>query len=679
MEEESHQALAEGELFGQYRINRILGEGGMGQVYEVEHQVLETHHALKLINPAILEYEESLQYFRNEARVMANLNHPGIVAVDDFGETDGYYWLRLELIPGIQVRKDRVISLDKYLEKREELLHESEVHAFLRQALAAIGYAHTKGVIHCDLKPANILLHPKGAKIADFGIVRLLREDFHRHSAQPIIEETDFNLKDLNECETAIVGTYEYMSPEQRKGLRVDGRSDLYAIGLIAYQMLTGHNLPCLKPASEIRKKIHPAWDQWLQKALEENPADRFRTAQDMLTSLPNVKIPQEIGNDANHHFLQFDDSTHQESQSNQADVPVGGQNQTKRLLFLVLMVVALTIGCAYAFDKWKAFQPVAIEPKGPVPSPPTHSTPDRGSVATISPSPDIRPAPTEPAQESQEPAPKPFEAPIVKPNPSPGFPLALPNAPQIGKAWNVPNLNIKMIWIKGGMFQMGSKENERHRKANEGPQHTVNLSSGFWLARTETTIGQWNELNPGSPLRGNQNLPAHSVSWKEAMQFCNKVQTLARMVPEGYEYRLPTEAEWEYACRAGSQSAYWFGDADTKVSNYVWSATNSDKISHPVGTKPPNQFGLYNMHGNVREWCLDLYAPNYLPKAQTDPFGQEAEQDDGPTILHVSRGGSWRFGEPYCRSAARKGERRATYTSDLGFRISLAPAAPKE
>ena len=669
MEDDSNQALADGEVFGQYKITRILGEGGMGQVYEVEHKVLETVHALKLINPAILEYEESLQYFRNEARVMANLSHPGIVAVDDFGETDGYYWLRSELIQGIQVKNDRVISLDKYLEHREELLHECEVHAFLRQALSAIGYAHTKGVIHCDLKPANILLHPKGAKIADFGIVRLLREDFHRHSVQPILDETDFNPNTLNDNETAIVGTYEYMSPEQRKGFRVDGRSDLYAIGLIAYQMLTGHNLPSLKPATEIRKKIHPAWDQWLQKALEENPADRFRTAQDMLTSLPNVKTPANMENEQIHHFLFFDESPQLEANENSSSKQEPAKPSSPRLGLLVLLVSALTICCAYLYDKYrdklpweKKSQPTQNHPHPQSPKPPA-------TITSISPAPI---APPEAVPTTITPSTPPL-SPSPEQIPSTSIDPIQPLGPKMGQAWIIPTLNIRMMWIPPGTFKMGSPTNERLRNENEGPQHSVQITKGFWLARTETRIGHWNQLNPGSRLRGNPNLPAHSVSWLEATKFCEKLQTLSRALPEGYSYRLPTEAEWEYACRAGSQTPYWFGNSQDSPSKYMWNVKNSDQISHPVGTKPPNAFGLYNMHGNVREWCQDIYSPSYMLTPQTDPHGPESIRNPDQNLLYSARGGSWRFGDSYCRSASRKGERRSTNTSDLGFRVALA------
>lgn len=696
MEEESNQALPDGELFGQYKVLRMLGEGGMGQVYEVEHQVLETRHAIKLINPAVLEYEESLQYFRNEARVMANLNHIGIVDVDDFGQTEGYYWLRLELIPGIEFDQKNLISLDQYLDCRPELLHEYEVFNFLKQTLSAIGYAHSKGVIHCDLKPANILLHPQGAKIADFGIVRLLREDFHRTSIQPIIQETQYNHSHtLSPTETAIMGTYEYMSPEQRKGLRVDGRSDLYAIGLIAYQMITGHNLPSLKPATEIRKKIHHAWDQWLQKALEENPVDRFRTAQDMLTSLPNVKIPSKFPIEVGQPFIQSqpppppaDSLGPQPSTEPSSSSPV-------KLVLIILFLCALAASGYYFISKLGDDSDTQTPPDKNTPSlpeipppPNTHTinntppTPNPtlnkppeieppllpppssinlpnstngNTITTTQKPPQITPTPPPPT-----PTPRP-----IPPIPSPTF----PSGPELGKSWIIPKLQIQLIWIPAGSFMMGSPETEPHRYPQEGPQHRVEISKSFWISSTEITTGQWNLLTPESPLRGKDNLPTHSISWLDALSFCNKVEARQRKIPKGYQFRLPTEAEWEYACRAGTSTPYYFGTDLANVEEHIWYGKNANGISQPVGTKPPNKFGLFNMHGNVREWCYDLYAESYPSSPQVDPTGPKTG------TLHVARGGSWRLFEPYCRSAARKGERNSTHASDLGFRIALAPA----
>ena len=162
--------------------------------------------------------------------------------------------------------------------------------------------------------------------------------------------------------------------------------------------------------------------------------------------------------------------------------------------------------------------------------------------------------------------------------------------------------------------------------------------------------------------------LPAYSVSWAEATQFCIKLNRKEGTLLSGYEIRLPTEAEWEYACRAGSTHAYFFGTNSQNLANHTWFGRNSNGVSHPVGVQSSNRFGLHDMHGNVREWCIDHYADQYAENVQLDPVGPE-EGD-----RRVTRGGSWRLFEPYCRSAARKAERPSTQTPDLGFRIVLGP-----
>lgn len=214
----------------------------------------------------------------------------------------------------------------------------------------------------------------------------------------------------------------------------------------------------------------------------------------------------------------------------------------------------------------------------------------------------------------------------------------------------------------------MGSPNNELQRDDHEGPQHEVILSKGFWMAKTEVTTGQWNRLNPDDQRPGPERFPAHSLSWQDALTFCRTLNQQEGPTLQGYEIRLPTEAEWEYACRAGSSHAYSFGPDSHNLGSHSWYGRNANAVPHPVGVQSPNRFGLYDMHGNVREWCLDYYDNEYPDAPQVDPTG--------PAIgdLRITRGGSWQLFEAYCRSAARKEERPSTRSVDLGFRIVIAP-----
>jgi formylglycine-generating enzyme required for sulfatase activity len=173
---------------------------------------------------------------------------------------------------------------------------------------------------------------------------------------------------------------------------------------------------------------------------------------------------------------------------------------------------------------------------------------------------------------------------------------------------------------------------------------------------------------NP-SNATGDPGLPVEKVSWYEAMEFCRKLTQLAETagkLPPGYTYRLPTEAEWEYACRAGTLTPFSFGEAnnDLQLGDYAWFTLNSDSMPHPVGGKRPNPWGLFDMHGNVWEWCLDRWEG-------TLPGGTVTNQPTVPNgPLRVARGGSWLYDAKACRSANRDDYG----PSNIGFRVVLAP-----
>lgn len=164
--------LSPGQSLGQYKIIRALGRGGMGEVYEVEHQVLRRRYALKLLPADFMARSEALDRFQREAQVMANLEHPNILKVDDFGDTDGRYWLRMELAEGIsRAEDDRIVSLQDLADAGGGKVEQKTLAGVLRQILDALEYAHGRGAVHRDLKPSNIIFSGETAKIADFGLV----------------------------------------------------------------------------------------------------------------------------------------------------------------------------------------------------------------------------------------------------------------------------------------------------------------------------------------------------------------------------------------------------------------------------------------------------------------------------------------------------------------------------
>jgi len=234
------------------------------------------------------------------------------------------------------------------------------------------------------------------------------------------------------------------------------------------------------------------------------------------------------------------------------------------------------------------------------------------------------------------------------------------------------------MVWIPPGRFVMGSPQEEAGRDLDEGPQTKVTFSRGLWMGRHEVTQGQYRALmgvNPSDRTDDPQR-PVDKVTWREAMDYCERLteqQAKAGALPAGFSYRLPTEAEWEYACRAGSTTRFSFGDdSDTRrLGDFAWFSDNSESMSHPVGLKKPNPWGLYDMHGNVLEWCLDAAASS-LPGGNLTNYQALAEGS-----LRIARGGSWLYGAKASRSANRDNYGVTTRCSDVGFRVVLAPSAP--
>jgi formylglycine-generating enzyme required for sulfatase activity len=230
--------------------------------------------------------------------------------------------------------------------------------------------------------------------------------------------------------------------------------------------------------------------------------------------------------------------------------------------------------------------------------------------------------------------------------------------------------IGMKFNKIPAGTFMMGSPESEAHRKDNE-TQHPVTISKPFYMQTTEVTQGQWKAVMGTEPwkrkslVKEGPNYAATYVSWDDAIDYCKKLSEA-----ESKTYRLPTEAEWEYACRAGTETRWSFGDDENKLGDYAWCDKNAKDIgemyAHQVGLKKPNAFGLYDMHGNVFEWCHDYFEEDYYKQSP-------AKDPTGPTSgsSRVLRGGSW---DVFTRSrSARRGRDVAGfryYLYDLGFRL---------
>ena len=233
------------------------------------------------------------------------------------------------------------------------------------------------------------------------------------------------------------------------------------------------------------------------------------------------------------------------------------------------------------------------------------------------------------------------------------------------------------LVWVNPGTFTLGSDETDKDRDSDEWPLTRVTLSRRYAIGVHEVTQLQYEALmhvNP-SRFRFDSSHPVTNMRWSEALEYCRRLtehEQAEERLPAGYEYRLPTEAEWDFACAAGNFARYHYGD-DPDYSNlgkHAWYRANSDGVSQPVMTREPNAWGIHGMLGSVHEWCLDVYGP-YPGGEVTDPRGPEPS---GRKDLHVIRGGSWLDAAANCRRSDRHRDWFETYVGDLGFRVVLAP-----
>ena len=239
--------------------------------------------------------------------------------------------------------------------------------------------------------------------------------------------------------------------------------------------------------------------------------------------------------------------------------------------------------------------------------------------------------------------------------------------------------VGMRLVPIPAGSFTMGSPKSETGRNADEQAV-AVTITRPFFMGATVVTQGQWRKVMGSEPWKGERcvergaGYPAVYVDWHGAVAFCQALTAAERKagrLPAGAAYRLPTEAEWEYACRAGTTTAYSFGASARRLGEFAWFYGNTEtarqQFAHAVAGKKPNPWGLFDMHGNTYEWCADWYAPKLV--GGSDPRGPSRG------VSRVLRGGGWGYEPPRCRSADRNKNDPTFADFSGGFRVVLAPA----
>lgn len=590
---------------GDYDIVRELARGGMGVVYQARHRTLDRQVAIKMILGTLHLSSRRRQRFLDEAKVVAHLQHPNIVQIFELGEHEGHPFIVFELVDGGSLAaSSRSADIRQHVQLVADVSH-------------GVEYAHRCGVIHRDIKPSNILLTSDGVpKVADFGLAKQLDAE----GGTTMTGE--------------VMGTPDYMAPEQARGDKdIDERVDVYALGAVLYELLTGQQ--------PFRRDT--AWAT-VNAVLTENLVSPRRHE-------PNVPVPLER-------------------------IICKALEKDRERRYASAMDLATDL------ERWLDDQPVLAPPLA-------KRTPRRRWLAAC----------------------------LACLSAVPLFYVVFPHRNEFSAPQELTNsLGMELRLVPAGTFIMGAAKEVPGDPADQVPVHRVNLSKPIYIGCHEVTVGQFRAfveatqrpIAPGVGFNNATGLPERdgrgtwedpgwlqtehhpvvNVSWEDAHAFCQWMSE-----KEGRTYRLPTEAEWEYACRAGTTTVYFTGDDPESLQSYANIADGSYRrmletfneegyydftqswndgfpFTAPVGQCKPNPFGLYDMHGNVQEWCADWYSADYYRHSPlVDPPGPPSGE------TRVKRGGDWLDYVNTCRSSFRRSEVAPNQRHYMiGFRVVLVP-----
>jgi serine/threonine-protein kinase len=671
-----------GAIVGQYHIIEQVSKGSMATVYKAYQPNLDRYVAVKVLAPELAESKGFIARFEREARAVARLRHRNILTVFDYGRQGDLFYLVMEYVSGG--------TLIERLGWPQDLAYAVNIVSQVGDALA---HAHRQGMIHRDVKPGNILMAEEDwPLLSDFGLAKMV-EDSPQLTASG-----------------ASVGTPQYMSPEQAQGLAVDGRSDIYSLGAVLYETVTGrppfgtdgrmavilrHINEPITPPHTLRSDLPEEMERVILKALAKSPADRYQRMEEFLTNLREAYPLPAKGNMVQQGNGQAEPKG-LPAAFEPAPTPVVTPLLPRKRSFpwtgvAIGVVLLLTLALTLLFFKASTTPPVPISRTTDAPA------------AVPSPSASLRTGPS---------------ATVPSPTVAPPSLTAVPTMPPPQtielRVWEADGA--EMVFVPAGEFVMGSEE----LGDDERPAHWVYLDS-FWIDRYEVTNerfarfvaatgyqteaerrgGGWvwkgsdgsTELTTGleevegadwrhprgpdsgiEPFghaqdKGKMDHPVVLVSWNDADAYCRWA-----------EKHLPSEAQWEKAARGPSPPRQARDDAGSGHGRrYAWgdefdsAKANTSESERgdttPVGSFSPQGDSPYDasdMTGNVWEWVADWYSSDYYSQAPlTNPPGPVTG------TYKVLRGGSWPFDEVYARTPFRYNV-KPEYTYDfVGFRCS--------
>jgi formylglycine-generating enzyme required for sulfatase activity len=686
---------------GNYELLEKIGHGGMGAVFKAVHRRMERVVAVKILPPEFVENADRIARFEREVKVAAKLRHQNVVNAYDADVADGVHFLVMEYVDGC--------NLSVVVKKNGPLPVELAVN-YIRQAATGLEFAHRRGIVHRDVKPSNLLLDNEGTvKVLDLGLARIETSTI---SPEPAELTNTGN----------IMGTVDYMSPEQALDTKhADARSDVYSLGCSLFYLVTGkptysgdttvkklvaHREQPIPSLRSLRPDVPEALDAAFAKMLAKNPFDRYGTMTEVVAALDRCYAPAEpvsgeirsinsLGDSAVTDFLR-EIVNEKESRAESKKIGPAHSPPRSNLKFIAAAAIPVLLFAVFGLAHLRSLEHALANKQADLSASARKSAllPKTGwqSWPTDAPQPANSPFDTEQAKKHQQ-----EWADYVK------VPVNWENS-----------IGMKFVLIPPGEFLMGSPPKEiqlmlvfyekweqaeaapgkpwlekmRRVAESEGPQHRVAITQPFYLGIHEVTQIQFRQVMDENPSHFSQtgagkdevqdlmtdDLPVDSVSWLTAREFCRKLGQLhsektAEGAIEKHEltwYSVPTEAQWEYACRAGTTTMYSCGD-DVR---HLPSVSSDGSTPQAVGKLSANPFGLFDMHGNVYEWCLDIWQPGRYAEREKQGIALDPVGDDLSGLTHIARGGSNRIAYIWKRSGFRMPLEATDFA--VGFRVTI-------